>query len=155
MVKVGSKVSIGARVKIHEGAVIGEDGFRYNRLPSGRLEELPHDFGVIIEDDVRIGANATIDNGRWRNTLIKKGTKIDNSTHIAHNAIIGEHCLIHAFVNICGSVEIGDRCEVFPFVNISPGVKIYDDVTIGSNSFVKSNITEKGVYVGIPVRKIR
>jgi UDP-3-O-[3-hydroxymyristoyl] glucosamine N-acyltransferase len=148
--------TVGQNVKIEHGACIGQDGFRYDRNPiTGILTELPHKFGVIIEDNVRVGAGATIDRGRWRDTVIRRGTKIDNCAHVAHNAIIGEDCLIHAFVNICGSVEIGNRCEIFPHCNISPGVKICDDVIIGSNSFVKSDITEKGTYVGCPVRKIK
>lgn len=132
--------------KISETARIGQDGFRYNR-EEGKLVELPHEFDVILGDDLRIGEFVTIDKGRWRDTVVKDNTKIDHYAHIAHNVIIGESCLIHAFVNVCGSVEIGNRCEIFPHCNIQPHVKICDDVTIGDGSIVRYDITEKGTYV--------
>jgi len=133
-------IIMGKNVKIHGGAQIGFDGFRYNRKQDGSLEEIPHEFGVVIEDNVRIGSNVTIDSGRWRDTTIKEGSKIDNSAHIAHNVIIGKHNLIHAFVNLCGGVEIGDRCEIFPHANIQPHVKICDDVIIGDHAIIRKNI---------------
>lgn len=90
-----------------------------------------------------------------RDTVVKKGTKIDNSAHIAHNAIIGEHCLIHASVNVCGSVKIGNRCEVFVGSNIHPHVKICDDVVISDLAVVREDITESGVYVYAGNGKLR
>lgn len=137
----------GSDVEIEEGAIIGEKGFRYNKQEDGTLKELPHWNGIDIGDNVRIRTGCVIDQGRYRDTVIGDGTKIDVNSHIAHNAIIGKNCLIHAFVNICGSVEIGDRCEIFPFCNIQPLVKICNDVTIGDGSIVRENIIESGTYV--------
>jgi len=141
-------VTKGKNVEIQDGAVIGGTGFRYVRDPiTKELKELPHIFDVILEDNVRVGANTTIDRGRWRNTVIGRGTKIDNLTHIGHNVIVGKNCLIHALVTLCGSCEIGDNCQIFSHTNIQPSVKICNDVTIGDGSIVRENITECGTYV--------
>jgi len=141
-------VTKGKNVEIHEGAVIGENGFRYVRDPiTKELKELPHVFDVVLEDNVRVGANTTIDRGRWRDTVIGKGTKIDNQAHIGHNVIVGKNCLIHSFVELCGSCEIGDNCEIFGFTNIQPSVKICAGVIIGDGSIVRENITNSGTYV--------
>jgi UDP-3-O-[3-hydroxymyristoyl] glucosamine N-acyltransferase LpxD len=141
--------------KISETARIGQDGFRYNRDESGKLIEIPHNFSVKLGDDLRIGEFVTIDKGRWRDTEIGDNTKIDHYAHIAHNAIIGKSCLIHAFVNVCGGVEIGDYSEVFPHANISPQVKIGKNCIIASHSFVKNNINDNELWAGCPARKIR
>ena len=146
-------LKIGKNVVIQSGAVINDDGFGYEKVDS-KWKFKEHKFSVVIEDDVHIGSNCTIDRGRWRDTVIGSGTKIDNAAHIAHNVIIGKNCLIHAFVNICGSCEIGNDCEIFPLTNISPGVKISDNIIVGCNSFVDRDLVERGTYVGCPVRKI-
>ena len=139
---------------VMKGAIIGSDGFGYDKK-DGKWIFREHNFDVVIGNDVRIGANVTIDRGRWRDTKIGDGTKIDNSAHIAHNVISGKNCLIHAFVNVCGSCEIGDSCEIFPLTNISPHIKIADNITVGCNSFVNRDLTEEGTYAGCPVRKIK
>ena len=137
---------------VKKGAVIGEDGFGYEKK-DGKWIFKDHKFSIKIGSDVRIGANCTIDRGRWRDTEIGDGTKIDNSAHIAHNVIVGKNCLIHAFVNLCGSCEIGDDCIIYPFCNIAPSVKISDNITVGSHSFVNKDLTESGTYFGVPARK--
>jgi len=138
---------IGENVVIEYGASIGEDGFRYERQKDGTLQELPHKFGIIIKDNVRIRTGVVVDNGRWRDTVIGEGTKIDCQAHISHNVIIGKNCMIHNNVNLCGSVEIGDNCEILPLSNIHPHVKICDDVIIGDGSIVRKDIIQAGTYV--------
>ena len=143
-------VEFGRHCRVKSGAVIGGDGFGYTKNDEGHYIHRKHHHKVIIGDDVDIGNCTTIDRGRWRDTQIGDGTKIDNQTHIGHNAVIGKNCLIHALVNICGSVEIGDDCEIFALTNIAPGIKICNNVIVGTHSFVNKDITLPGVYFGLP-----
>ncbi len=136
------------------GAVIGGEGFGYEKI-DGKYVHREHKFSVKIGRDVDIGSNTCIDRGRWRDTEIGDGTKIDNLVHIGHNCIVGKNCLIHCFVSLGGSCEIGDDCEIHSHTNISPGCKILNGITVGSNSFVNKDLTEAGTYVGCPVRKIK
>jgi UDP-3-O-[3-hydroxymyristoyl] glucosamine N-acyltransferase len=116
---------IGDRVIIHAGARIGQDGFGY--LPGRQAhQKIPQTRRVIIQDDVEIGANATIDRGSTRDTMIGEGTKIDNLVQIAHNVAVGRHCLIAAQCGLSGSVQVGD------FVMMGGQVGIADHVTIGA-----------------------
>ena len=98
---------IGDRVIIHAGARIGQDGFGYLPGPGGH-RKVPQLGRVIVQDDVEIGANTTIDRGASRDTVIGEGTKIDNLVQIAHNVTIGRHCLLAGQVGISGSVTVGD-----------------------------------------------
>lgn len=106
-VSIREEVKIGERVIIHSGTVIGSDGFGFAQV-SDRHHKVPQIGTVTIEDDVEIGANVTIDRG-LRETVVGRGTKIDNLVQIAHNVIIGEDCVIVAQVGIAGSTELGDR----------------------------------------------
>lgn len=133
---------------IGQGTVIGDDGFGFTRDEQGVLHFRPHKFSVTIGEDVWIGNNCTIDRGRWRDTVVNGGSKIDNGAHIAHNAIIGSHCLIHAFANICGSVNVGDYTEIFPHVNVAPGVTIGDNCTIGSHTFIRNDVPDDTTVYG-------
>jgi len=140
-------IEVGTNTVIQSGACIGGDGFGFTKNDERHYVHREHNFKVIIGNNVHIGNNCSIDRGRWRDTEISDGTKIDNNTHIAHNVIIGKDCLIHALVSICGSAEIGDGCEIFPCVNIHPKVKICDGVTIGDGSIVREDIDLPGTYV--------
>jgi UDP-3-O-[3-hydroxymyristoyl] glucosamine N-acyltransferase len=118
---------LGDRVVIHPGVRIGQDGFGF--IPGGKGHlKVPQTGRVIIQDDVEIGANSTIDRGSNRDTVLGEGTKIDNLVQIAHNVIIGRHCLIAGNVGISGSATIGD------FVMMGGGVGVRDNVTIGSGA---------------------
>ena len=123
-VSIGENVRIGKRVIIHPGAVIGSDGFGFV-TDNGRHHKIPQVGGVIIEDDVEIGANSTIDRATLGNTVVKQGTKIDNLVQIAHNVTVGEHCLLVAQVGIAGSCTIGN------WVVLGGQVGVADHVTIG------------------------
>ena len=118
---------IGNRVVIHGGAQIGREGFGFVAGPRG-VERLPQIGRVIIQDDVEIGANTTIDRGALADTVIGEGTKIDNLVQIAHNAQIGRFCLIAGNVGLSGSVTLGDG------VQLGGGVGIADHLTIGAGA---------------------
>jgi len=116
---------MGDRVIVHPGARIGQDGFGYLAGPQGH-QKIPQTRRVIIQDDVEIGANSTVDRGSTRDTVIGEGTKIDNLVQIAHNVAVGRHCLIASQTGISGSVKIGD------FVVMGGQAGVADHVTIGS-----------------------
>jgi UDP-3-O-[3-hydroxymyristoyl] glucosamine N-acyltransferase len=145
---------IGDRVVIHAGARIGQDGFGYLPGPRGH-GKVPQVGRVIIQDGVEIGANATIDRGAIRDTVIGEGTKIDNLVQIAHNVEIGRHCVLASQTGISGSVTVGD------FVMMGGKVGIADNVTIGSgamlaaDSGVMSNIPPGARWGGSPARPAR
>ena len=123
-------VILGRNVVIKSGAIIGEDGFGYEKNEKSIYEKFPHLGGVVIEDNVHIGANTCIDRGVLGNTIIKSNTKIDNLVHIAHNVQLGNNNMVVALSEISGSATIEDN------VWIAPGVKILDKVTVGANSFL-------------------
>ncbi len=141
-------VTIGDRVIIHSGTVIGSDGYGYT-FEKGEHYKIPQVGGVIIEDDVEIGSNVSIDRATIGNTIVGRGSKIDNLVQIAHNVKIGEKSLIVSQVGIAGSTEIGD------FVVLGGQVGVADHTTIASGTMVgaQSGITgqiSKGKYSGSP-----
>ena len=141
-------VKIGNRVIVHSGSVIGSDGFGYV-FEKGRHYKIPQVGGVIIEDDVEIGSNVSVDRATTGNTIIGNGTKIDNLVQIAHNVKIGKNSLIIAQVGIGGSTEIGDFVTLAGQVGVPDHVKIESETMIGAQSGVIGNLT-KGVYSGTP-----
>jgi UDP-3-O-[3-hydroxymyristoyl] glucosamine N-acyltransferase len=148
-VTVREKVSIGDRVIIHSGAVIGSDGFAYV-FENGSHYKIPQVGGVIIEDDVEIGSNVSIDRATLGNTVIGKGTKIDNLVQIAHNVRIGENSLIVAQVGIAGSSEIGSQVTLAGQVGVADHAKIDSGTVIAAQSGVFGHVL-KGLYSGSPV----
>ncbi|RMD60329.1 MAG: UDP-3-O-(3-hydroxymyristoyl)glucosamine N-acyltransferase [Nitrospirae bacterium] len=147
-VTIREKVEIGKRVIIHPGAVIGADGFGY-LYENGVHHKIPQIGGVIIGDDVEIGANTTIDRATTGYTIIGDGTKIDNLVQIAHNVKIGKNCIIVSQTGISGSCVIGDNVTLAGQVGISDHVEIVDGVIIGAKSGVSSSIKKPGAYSGI------
>jgi len=140
---------IGDRVIIHPGARIGQDGFGYLPSPRGH-QKIPQTRRVIIQDDVEIGANTTIDRGATRDTVIGEGTKIDNLVQIGHNCSIGRHCLIVSQVGISGSVTVGD------FVMLGGQAGVADHITIGAGALlgaragIMSNVPAGARWAGYP-----
>jgi UDP-3-O-[3-hydroxymyristoyl] glucosamine N-acyltransferase len=126
-VSIREGVTIGSRVIIHSGTVIGSDGFSFV-TDGGIHHKIPHVGGVIIGDDVEIGANCAIDRAMLENTVIKKGTKLDNLVHIAHNVTIGEHCLMAGQVGIAGSAVLGNYVVFGGQVGVGDHVTISDGV---------------------------
>lgn len=139
------RVQLGNRVQIHSGAVLGADGFGYARDGS-RWIKIPQLGRVIVQDDVEIGANATIDRGALDDTLLQSGVKIDNLVHIAHNCVIGEDSAFAAFVGIAGSTKIGKRCTLSGSVGVAGHIELCDDVHMTGMSIVPGSIREPGVY---------
>jgi UDP-3-O-[3-hydroxymyristoyl] glucosamine N-acyltransferase len=152
-VSIYPDVHIGDRVVIHSGAVIGADGFGYV-FAEGRHQKFPQLGGVIIEDDVEIGSNTTIDRGSLGETSIGAGTKIDNLVQIAHNVRIGRHCIITAQVGIAGSARIGDGVMLGGQVGIADRARIEDQASIGAQAGVlPGKVVRRGSALwGTPAR---
>ncbi len=146
---IRENVRIGSRVTVHAGAVIGADGFGYVS-EKGVHHKIPQVGGVIIEDDVEIGANVVIDRATTGNTVVGCGTKIDNLVQVAHNVTIGKHCIIVAQTGISGSVEIGDGVVLGGQVGVRDHVKIGGRAMAGAQSGVTGDIPAGEVYSGTP-----
>jgi UDP-3-O-[3-hydroxymyristoyl] glucosamine N-acyltransferase len=143
---IRENVRIGKRVIVNSGAVIGGDGFGFV-IDNGRHHKIPQVGGVIIEDDVEIGANSTIDRATLGNTVVKQGTKIDNLVHIAHNVTVGEHCLLVAQVGISGSCTIGNWVALGGQVGVADHVIIGDRVMASGQTGIIKDV-EPGQVVG-------
>lgn len=148
-------VRIGNRVILHSGAVIGSDGFGYV-VENGKRLKFPQVGDVEVQDDVEIGANATIDRGSLGRTRISSGTKLDNLVHVAHNVTIGENTVIAAQTGISGSCTIGDNVAMGGQVGIADHCKIGENVIIGAQAGVPTGkaIPKGQVMWGTPARQI-
>jgi UDP-3-O-[3-hydroxymyristoyl] glucosamine N-acyltransferase len=145
---------LGNRVVLKAGAVIGGQGFGYLPTTEGH-QKIPHSGACILEDDVEVGSNSTVDRGSLDDTVIGRGTKIDNLVHVAHNIRIGERCLLMATTGLAGSVRIGNQVIVAGGVGIADHVRVGDGATISARSTVISDIPPKSVYGGYPARPHR
>ncbi len=148
---------IGDRCIIHSGAVIGGDGFGYVADGEGRNVKIPQVGRVVIEDDVEIGCNTTIDRGTFGDTLIKRGVKVDNLVQIAHNDQIGEDTVLCAQVGISGSVKVGRNVILAGQVGIADHVEIGDRVMIAGQSGLaaKKKVGPNQILLGSPARPLR
>ncbi|MEQ1407834.1 UDP-3-O-(3-hydroxymyristoyl)glucosamine N-acyltransferase [Neorhizobium sp. Rsf11] len=145
---------IGNNVIIHNGARIGQDGFGYAPGPRGMLK-IVQIGRVIIQDNVEIGANTTVDRGAMDDTVIGEGTKIDNQVQIAHNVRIGRHCGIAAGAGIAGSTKIGNGVLIGGASGINGHITIGDGAQIAAMSGVVANVPPGVVYGGIPARPMK
>lgn len=149
-VSIRERCRIGSRVIIHNGAVIGSDGFGY--APDGKsYYKIPQIGIVVIEDDVEIGANTTIDRAALDRTIIGKGCKLDNLVQVAHNVIIGENTVMAAQVGVAGSTKIGRNVTVGGQVAFAGHIEVADNTMLGGRAGVTSSITTAGIYSGLPV----
>jgi UDP-3-O-[3-hydroxymyristoyl] glucosamine N-acyltransferase len=148
-VVVYPRSQIGNRVAIHAGTVIGSDGYGYV-FDEGRHRKVLQVGNVVIHDDVEIGANSAIDRGALGSTVIGQGTKIDNLVHIAHNVVIGKHCLVMGQVGFAGSTRLGDYCVIASQSGIAGHLKLGHQATVGAKSGVMRDVPDKGVVLGIP-----
>jgi UDP-3-O-[3-hydroxymyristoyl] glucosamine N-acyltransferase len=146
-VAVLDDVAIGARCIVHSGAVIGADGFGFAPSADGWVK-VPQLGGVVIGDDVEVGANTTIDRGTIEPTVIENGVKIDNLVQIAHNARIGEHTIMAAMSGVAGSTKVGKRCMIGGGVVMIQQLTICDDVMFTFRSVVTRSVTTPGTYSG-------
>ena len=154
-VTLARDVRVGDRCILHSGVVIGADGFGL-AMHENRWHKIPQVGGVIIEDDVEIGANTTIDRGALNDTVIEQGCKLDNLIQVAHNVRIGAHTAIAACVGIAGSADIGRYCKISGAAVVLGHLRIVDHVTITAMSLVTKDIREPGVYSsGTPLMENR
>lgn len=147
-VTVYQRCKIGNKVIIHSGTVIGSDGFGQARNEDGTYKKIPQNGIVVIEDDVEIGSNCTIDRATLGETMICRGVKLDNQIQIAHNVIIGENTVIAAMTGIAGSAKIGKNCIIGGKVGIVGHIEICDDVILTAATNVSKSITKPGIYSG-------
>ena len=150
-VKIYPGMVIGDNVIIHSNAVIGADGFGFAPLDDGSYKKIEHTGNVIIEDDVEIGANTTIDKSQMGSTVISKGVKIDNLCQIAHNVEIGQNTVMAAQTGIAGSTKIGRHCVMGGQVGIAGHITIADNTSFGAQSGVLGSVKKKGqAFLGTP-----
>jgi UDP-3-O-[3-hydroxymyristoyl] glucosamine N-acyltransferase len=147
-VTIYDRVTIGRRVTIHAGAVIGADGFGYVQGPDGHHHKIPQVGGIRIEDDVEIGANECIDRGTLGETLIRRGTKIDNLVHIAHNVEVGEDNLLLAQVGISGSCRLGTHVTLAGQVGVIDHVHIGDHATVIAQAGIARDVEPRAIVAG-------
>ena len=150
-VTIRERITIGNNVIIHPGVVIGADGFGYDKIDN-KYVKIPQIGGVIIEDDVEIGANSAIDRARFDNTIIRRGTKIDNIVHVGHNVEVGEDSILCGQSGVAGSAKLGDRVTLAGQAGVSAHIKVCDDVILGAQVGVPSNVTKPGFYMGTPAK---
>ena len=148
------KTIIGNRCVLHAGVVIGVDGFGFASL-DGKYEKIPQIGNVVIEDDVEIFANSCVSRATMGSTIIKRGTKIDNLTHIAHNCKIGEDCAITALVAVAGSSELGNHVSIGGTSGVSDHVTIGENTVILGRSGVTKDIPANSVVSGFPAQDNR
>lgn len=154
IIRSGAKIyegcRIGNRCIIHSGAVIGADGFGFAPRPDGSYEKIPQIGNVVIEDDVEIGANTTVDRATFGSTRIGKGTKLDNLIQVAHNVEIGKGNVFAAQVGVAGSTKIGDYNQVGGQAGFAGHLKIGNMNQFGAQSGIPRNIGDNNRLIGYP-----
>ncbi|WP_288222149.1 UDP-3-O-(3-hydroxymyristoyl)glucosamine N-acyltransferase [uncultured Clostridium sp.] len=146
--KIRDNVTIGKNCIIRENCVVGGYGFGLEKDYEGNNYRIPHIGGVIIEDNVEVGALTTVCSGTINPTLIKKYAKIDDHVHIAHNCIIEENCIITACAEVSGSVKLGKNCWLAPNTSVINGITIGDNCTIGMGAVVTKALESSKIVVG-------
>ena len=149
-VKVYAHCRIGANCILHAGVVVGSDGFGFEPDAQGVNQKIPQIGNVIIEDDVEIGANTTLDRAMMGSTVVRKNAKIDNLVQIAHNVEIGESTFLCAQVGIAGSTKIGAHCILAGQVGVAGHIEIADNCVFGAQTGVPNSIRKPGTYMGSP-----
>jgi len=148
--KIYADTQIGSRCIIHSGTTIGSDGFGFAPQEDGSYAKVPQTGNVIIEDDVEIGANTTIDRATLGSTIIRQGVKLDNHIQIAHNVEIGTHTVIASQTGIAGSTKIGKYCQIGGQVGIVGHITIGNYVKIQAQSGVNKSLKDNDVVQGSP-----
>ncbi len=153
-VSIRERVTIGNRVIIHCGVVVGSDGYGFE-YKDGRHVKIPQIGTVQVDDDVEIGANTTIDRARFGRTWIREGTKIDNLVQIAHNVVVGKHCLLVSQTGIAGSTTLGDLVTLAGQVGVVGHVEIGDGVIAGAKSGISNDLPAGSKVFGYPAVDMR
>ncbi len=154
-VKIYDDCVIGDNCIIHAGAVIGSDGFGFAPQKDGTYKKIHQIGNVIVEDDVEIGANTTIDCGTMGSTIIRKGVKLDNLIQIAHNVEVGGNTVIAAQTGVSGSTKVGSNCMFGGQVGIAGHAKVGNNVLIGAQSGVNTSVKDNEKLLGTPAIDIR
>ena len=149
-VKVYAHCRVGANCILHAGVVVGADGFGFEPDAQGVNQKIPQIGNVIIEDDVEIGANTTIDRAMMGSTIVRKNAKIDNLVQVAHNVEVGESTFLCAQVGIAGSSTIGKHCILAGQVGVAGHIQITDNCIFGAQTGVPNSIRKPGMYMGYP-----
>jgi UDP-3-O-[3-hydroxymyristoyl] glucosamine N-acyltransferase len=149
-VKIYENCKIGKNCIIHSGVIIGADGFGFSHQTDNNYMKIAQIGNVVIEDNVEIGANTTIDRATMGSTVIKKGVKLDNLIQIAHNVQIGENTVIAAQAGIAGSTKIGENCMFGGQIGISGHLNIGDNVKMAAQTGVSNNIKSDSILMGSP-----
>ena len=150
-VKVYYNCVVGMDCILHAGVVVGSDGFGFEPNAQGVNQKLPQIGNVIIEDDVEIGANTTVDRAMMGSTIIRRNAKIDNLVQVAHNVEVGESTFLCAQVGIAGSSKVGKHCILAGQVGVAGHLEIADNCVFGAQSGVPSSVRKPGMYQGSPV----
>jgi UDP-3-O-[3-hydroxymyristoyl] glucosamine N-acyltransferase len=154
--KIYAETVIGARCSIHAGAVVGSDGFGFAPQPDGSYRPIPQIGNVVLQDNVSIGANATIDCATMGSTIIREGAKIDNLVQVAHNVEVGRHTVVAAQSGISGSTKIGDFCVLAGQVGLAGHLTLANKTTVTAQSGVGKSIKEEGQFLqGSPAFNLR
>jgi UDP-3-O-[3-hydroxymyristoyl] glucosamine N-acyltransferase len=154
-ISIREKCKIGNRCIIHANTVIGSDGFGYDQDENGVFHKIPQIGNVEIEEDVEIGSNVSVDRASLGSTRIKKGTKVDNLSQIAHNVTIGENTIISSQVGISGSTKVGNNCYILGQVGLTGHIEIGDKVILIAQSGVSKSILKPGTYFGSPAKEVK
>jgi len=155
-VKIYHLCSIGDNCTIHAGTVIGSDGFGFAPLPDKSYKKIPQIGNVVIESDVEIGSNCSIDRATMGSTVIRKGVKLDNLVQIAHNVEIDEHTVIASQSGISGSTKVGKYCVIGGQVGFAGHITIADGSQIGAQSGIMGNIEQPNTrWFGSPITELR
>jgi UDP-3-O-[3-hydroxymyristoyl] glucosamine N-acyltransferase len=149
-VSIRERVVVGNRVTLHDGVVVGSDGFGFARQKDGTHLKIPQGADVVIEDDVEIGANSTIDRPAVGETRIGAGTKIDNLVHVAHGVAIGQRVLLAAQVGIAGSTTVEDDVMMAGQTGVTGHVRVGKGAIIGAKSAVLQSVDAGGFVTGHP-----
>lgn len=154
-VSIREECIIGDRVIIHSNTVVGSDGFGYIPDEKGVFHKVPQIGNVILEDDVELGSNVSVDRAAMGSTIVKKGAKIDNLVQIAHNVVVGENTVMSAQSGIAGSTKVGKNCMMGGQAGITGHVELGDRIQIGAQSGVSKSLMKSGVYFGSPAMELK
>jgi UDP-3-O-[3-hydroxymyristoyl] glucosamine N-acyltransferase len=153
-VKIYSDNLIGKNCILHAGTVVGSDGFRFNQQ-DGKNLKVPQIGNVVIEDDVETGSNCSIDRATFGSTILRRGVKLDNLVHVAHNVEIGENTVIAAATGIAGSTKLGKNCMISGHVAFTGHISIADGTILGGATGVSKSLTKPGqAYLGTPAMEV-
>ena len=149
-VKIYANCKVGKDCILHAGVVVGADGFGFEPDAQGVNQKVPQIGNVIIEDDVEIGADTTIDRAMMGSTIVRRNAKLDNLVQVAHNVEVGESTFMCAQVGVAGSSKIGNHCILAGQVGVAGHIEIADRCVFGAQAGVAGSVRKQGMYQGSP-----